>query len=201
VTALRHAVESAPACPAPAGHAVEPRPTFAQLYESHFAFVWRSARRLGTPDASIDDVVQEIFVVAHRRLVKFEGRSSLKTWLFGIVLNVVRAYRRSLRAKHPHSLTPGVRADIEGLADTAAGPHEHAARVEAARLVDRLLDALDDDKREVFVLAELEQMSAPEIASSLALPLNTVYSRLRLAREEFAAGAARHRARDEWRTR
>jgi RNA polymerase sigma-70 factor (ECF subfamily) len=201
VTALRHAVESAPAYPAPASHAVEPRPTFAQLYESHFAFVWRSARRLGTPEASVDDVVQEIFVVVYRRLAKFEGRSSLKTWLFGIVVNVVRAYRRSLRAKHPHSLQPGIRADLEGLADIAAGPHEHATKAEAARLVDRLLDALDDDKREVFVLAELEQMSAPEIASSLALPLNTVYSRLRLAREEFAAGAARHRARDEWRTR
>jgi RNA polymerase sigma-70 factor (ECF subfamily) len=202
VTALRHAIESTPTCPAPVRQAVEPRATFAQLYESHFAFVWGSARRLGTPEASVDDIVQEIFVVAHRRLAKFEGRSSLKTWLFGIILNVVRAHRRSLRAKHPHLLRPGVRGDdIERLADTAAGPHEHATKVEAARLVDQLLDALDDDKREVFVLAELEQMSVPEIASSLALPVNTVYSRLRLAREEFAAGAARHRARDEWRMR
>jgi RNA polymerase sigma-70 factor (ECF subfamily) len=74
-------------------------------------------------------------------------------------------------------------------------------REEATHLVDRLLEELDDAKRAVFVLAELEQMTAPEIALALGTPLNTVYSRLRLARQEFAAAAARHRARDEWRTR
>jgi RNA polymerase sigma-70 factor (ECF subfamily) len=183
------------------GGAVELRPTFAQVYEAHFSFAWRSALRLGTPEANVDDVVQEIFVVAHRRLAEFEGRSSVKTWLFGIVSNVVRAHRRVLRAKHPHSLNADLRTDADAVVDTADGPHERAAKLEAARLVDRLLDALDDDKREVFVLAELEQMSAPEIASALAIPLNTVYSRLRLARQDFAGAAARHRARDEWRTR
>jgi RNA polymerase sigma-70 factor (ECF subfamily) len=184
-----------------AAETVEPRPAFAKLYDSQFPFVWRSARRLGTPPANMDDMVQEIFLVAHRRLPRFEGRSSIKTWLFGIVLNVVRAHRRALCAKHPHALWPNTGADPETLTDTAAGPHELAAKAEAARLVDRLLDALDDDKREVFVLAELEQMSAPDIARAVAIPLNTVYSRLRLARQEFAAAAARHRARDEWRTR
>lgn len=149
----------------------------------------------------MDDVVQEIFVIAHRRLAEFEGRSSVKTWLFGVVSNVVRAHRRGLRAKHPHSLNADLRADADAVVDTADGPHERAASAEAARLVDRLLDALDDDKRDVFVLAELEQMSAPEIATALAIPVNTVYSRLRLARQDFAGAAARHRARDEWRTR
>src|SRR5579859_7717464 len=80
-------------------------PAFAEVYEDYFSFVWRSARRLGAPEASVDDVVQEAFVVVYRRLSQFEGRSSLKTWLFGIVLNVVRAHRRSLRAKHPHALS------------------------------------------------------------------------------------------------
>jgi RNA polymerase sigma-70 factor (ECF subfamily) len=185
----------------PAEERVDPRPTFAKLYDSQFAFVWRSAHRLGTPQANIDDVVQEIFLVAHRKLAQFEGRSSIKTWLFGIVLNVVRGHRRALCAKHPHALWPTAGADPEALTDTAAGPHELATQAEAARLVERLLDTLDDDKREVFVLAELEQMSAPEIARAVAVPLNTVYSRLRMARREFAAAAARHRARDEWRTR
>jgi RNA polymerase sigma-70 factor (ECF subfamily) len=190
-----------PEATVPAGETAEPRPTFAQLYESHFSFVWRSARRLGTPQATTDDVVQEIFVVVYRKLPKFEGRSSINTWLFGIVVNVVRAHRRALRAKHPHALWTQADADPASLTDTAAGPHELATKGEAARLVERLLDALDDDKREVFVLAELEQMSAPDIARAIAIPLNTVYSRLRLARQEFAASAARHRARDEWRTR
>jgi RNA polymerase sigma-70 factor (ECF subfamily) len=178
----------------------EQRPTFAQLYESQFSFAWRSARRLGIPAQSMDDVVQEVFVVVYRTLAKFEGRSSIKTWLFGIVLNVVRAHRRQDRTNHPQARAPAS-TDPERLVDTAAGPHELATKAEAARLVEALLDTLDDDKREVFVLAELELMSAPEIARAIGIPMNTVYSRLRLARQEFAAAAARHRARDEWRTR
>lgn len=180
--------------------AVEPRPTFEQAYESHFDFVWRSARRLGAKPAQLDDVVQEVFVVVYRRLNDFEGRSSFRTWLFAIVLNVVRAHRRSVAAQPTQAGSHG-RADPENVADASAGPHERAARSEALRLVDELLDAMDEDKREVFVLAELEQVGAPEIAATLCLPLNTVYSRLRLARQQFATAAARHRARDPWRTR
>ncbi len=173
------------------------QPAFAEVYEEQFAFVWRNAKHLGVPDSHIDDVTQEAFVIVHAKLSSFEGRSSLKTWLFGILANVVRSHRRGLRARSRAESS----ADPEDVADPAAGPHERAARAEAAHVADRLLDALDDDKRAVFVLAELEQMSAPDIASALEVPLNTVYSRLRLAREAFAAAAARHRARDEWRTR
>jgi RNA polymerase sigma-70 factor (ECF subfamily) len=173
------------------------RPTFAEVYEEHFAFVWRNAKHLGVQDTHIDDIVQEAFVIVHARLASFEGRSSLKTWLFGILANVVRSHRRGLRAQTRRESS----ADPEDVADPAAGPHERAARAEAGHVADRLLEALDDDKRAVFVLAELEQMSAPDIATALEVPLNTVYSRLRLAREAFAAAAARHRARDEWRTR
>ena len=179
----------------------EPRPTFAQLYESEFSFVWRSARRLGIPAAHMDDVAQEVFVVVYRTFARFEGRSSIKTWLFGIVLNVVRAHRRRLGAERMDTAGPHARTDPGQLVDAGAGPHELATRAEAARLLDSLLDALDGDKREVFILAELEQMSAPDIARAVGIPLNTVYSRLRLARQEFAAAAARHRARDQWRTR
>jgi RNA polymerase sigma-70 factor (ECF subfamily) len=181
--------------------AAERAPTFAQVYEDYFPFVWRSARRLGTPEATVDDVVQEVFVVVYRRLSQFEWRSSLRTWLFGIVLNVVRAHRRSLRAKHPHALSADRGADPDAVIDSACGPQDVAMKAQAARLLDRLLEELDDEKRAVFVLAELEQMSAPEIATALDVPVNTVYSRLRLARQEFASAAARYRARDEWRTR
>lgn len=177
------------------------RPAFGEVYEAFFPFVWRSARRLGAPEGGVDDVVQEIFVVVHRRLGHFEARSSMKTWIFGIVLNVVRAHRRKLRSSAPYALRKDAPADPETVTDTAAGPHELASKAEAARLVDRLLDALEDTKREVFVLAELEQMTVPDIAAVLGIPVNTAYSRLRLAREEFASAAARHRARDEWRMR
>lgn len=178
-----------------------PAPTFGELYDTYFAFVWRSARRLGTPTATLDDVVQEIFIVAHRRLAEFEGRSSLKTWLFAIVLNVVRAHRRMLLAKHPHAISGGAEAptDTEGIAaDASSAPDEIVSRVQAAEILDSLLDCLDDDKRAVFVLAELEQLSVPEIAAMVGVPLNTAYSRLRLARKAFASAAARLRARDTW---
>jgi RNA polymerase sigma-70 factor (ECF subfamily) len=179
----------------PAG-GLEALPTFAELYDSYFTFVWRSARRLGTPEPNLDDVVQEIFVVAFRRRDEFEGRSSVKTWLYGIVFNVVRAHRRELAQKHPQVIDGERRADPDLLVDGADGPQELASKREAARVLDRFLDSLDDDRRAVFVLAELEQLTAPEIAAIVGAPLNTVYSRLRLARSDFARAISRHRARD-----
>ena len=85
------------------------------------------------------------FIVAHQRLADFEGRSSIKTWLFGIIVNVVRNHRRALLAKQPHALRAEVREDPEQLVDPAGGPHERVAQAEAARLVERLLEALDDE--------------------------------------------------------
>lgn len=182
------------------GDSAEVRLTFAQVHEAHFSFVWRSARRMGAPEEIVDDVVQEVFVVVHRSLARFAGRSSAKTWLFGIVLNVVRSHRRRLRIKHPHTLGPHRLADPDALTHDGPAPDECASRAESLRLLERLLDELDDDRRAVFVLAELEEMSAPDIADALSLPVNTVYSRLRLARQDFAQAAARHRARDGWGT-
>ena len=149
--------------------------------------------------ANLDDVVQEIFMVAFRRQDEFEGRSSVKTWLYGIVFNVVRAHRRELVAKHPHALHAERRANLDVIADVADGPHERTAKREAARFINRFLETLDEDRRDVFVLAELEQLTAPEIAALTGAPLNTVYSRLRLARAEFTKAVARHHARDIWR--
>ncbi len=177
----------------------EPRPTFAELYDSCFAFVWRTAKRLGTPEANLDDVVQEIFMIAHRRQDEFEGRSSVRTWLYGIVFNVVRAHRRQLRAKHPHTLDGEGPADPDLLEDGADGPDERAAKHEAACFLDEFVSSLDDDRRDVFVLAELEQLKASEIATVLGAPVNTIYSRVRLARAQFSKAVARHRARDTWR--
>src|SRR5882672_886762 len=168
----------------------ETPPTFEALYEEHFDFVWRSLRRLGIPAPSIDDAVQDVFLVVHRRLGEFEGRSSVKTWLFGIALRVASVHRRAAARRPTEPLT-------EEPADAAAPPAAEAlseAR-EAARLVHQLLDCLDEDRRAVFVLSELEQMTAPEISMALGVNLNTVYSRLRLARRDFDAALARHRAR------
>jgi RNA polymerase sigma-70 factor (ECF subfamily) len=181
----------------PAGAAPSERVSFEAVYDAYFPFVWRSVLRLGVPAAQMDDAVQDIFLVVHRKLDSFEGRSTLKTWLYGIALRVARAYRFRSRQ------SAGARAlDIEQMqAPEAARPDQRAQCAEEARVLNALLDTLEDDQREVFVLAELEQLTAPEIAEALGLKLNTVYSRLRLARAAFAEAAARHRARDAWRMR
>ena len=173
----------------PAATAQPKPPPFEEIYETYFTYVWRSAHRLGIPESGVDDVVQEVFVVVHRRLAEFEQRSTLKTWLYGITLRVAREHRRSTSRKSP-----------QGSAHEPTDPDEAAAKAQAVRLVNALLDTLDDDKREAFVLSELEQLSAPEIAEATGVNLNTVYSRIRAARQEFAEAAARHRALDAWKT-
>lgn len=173
---------------------------FDEIYDRHFDFVWRNVRRLGVPEAQLDDAVQEVFLVVHRRLSEFEGRSSLRTWLFGILARVASDHRRALRRKNPHAF--GGAIDAHTIADERAeGPHDRMVRSEGVRLLHRVLDQLDDDKRAVFVLAELEQMSAPEIAEAVGANLNTVYARLRAARRDFEQAVARERARDTWRLR
>ncbi len=170
-------------------------PPYGVIYEEYFGFVWRSAKRLGTADGSLEDAVQDVLLVVHCRLPGFEGRSSIKTWLFGIVLNTVRGYRRSEQRK-PTSLLVS-----EGVADTSpdSRPESLASATEAVRLLYGLLDGLDQEKREVFVQAELEQMTAREIAKAVDISINTVYSRLRAAKKAFNQAVVRLRARDGWR--
>lgn len=170
------------------------RLVFSELYREHLGFVWRGARGLGVVPAAIDDVVQEIFVVVHRRLHEFAGRSSVRTWLSGIMLNVVRHHRRHVRRKSPHELTRGEPADPDALEAPGRDPYQAAVQAEEARLVHQILEGIDDEKREVFVLVELEDMPVPEIAEALGIKLNTAYSRLRLAREEFERAVMRHQA-------
>jgi RNA polymerase sigma-70 factor (ECF subfamily) len=191
-----HVLEPTPACEREAAASTFEALSFEEVYGAHFGFVWRSAKRLGARDASLDDVVQEVFVVVHRRLADFEGRSSLRTWLFGITLRVVRDHRRSVRRRDP-----GCEVDPDTLRADESGPAETAERAEAVRLLHALLDQLDDDRREVFVMAELEQMTMPEIADALGLNVNTAHARLRAARQEFEQALARHRARDMWRSK
>jgi RNA polymerase sigma-70 factor (ECF subfamily) len=182
--------------PEPAGEVF----AFPAIYEGYFDFVWRSARCLGVEAAALDDVVQEIFVVVHRGLPEFEGRSTLRTWISGIVLNVVRRHRRTVRRKSPHELADDAPDDPETLPAHGRDPYEAAAHAEETRLLQRLLSELDDDKREVLVLAELEELPVPEIAEALGIKLNTAYSRLRLARQELDRAIARHHARNHRRS-
>jgi RNA polymerase sigma-70 factor (ECF subfamily) len=169
---------------------------FEQLYDDQVDFVWRSARRLGVEASSADDVVQQVFLVVHRRLTEYEGRSSTKTWLFGILLFVVREHRRTLRRKSPHRDQPPTDPDSVIDPTGASDPERSLERAEASRMIDELLESLEGDKRIVFVMAELEQMTPAEIAALTGLPPKTVYSRLRAARTDFERAAARMRRRN-----
>lgn len=174
---------------------------FADIYEAHFAFVWRSLRRLGVDTSMLDDAAQDVFLVVHRKLPDFEWRSSVKTWIYGIVRRVAGDHRKAHRRRATREGTDGQARDPDATPDLAVlAPHESGTQTEAVRLVHELLDSLDDDKREVFVLTELEQMTAVEIAETTGVTLNTVYSRLRAARRDFQRAAARMRARRAWRS-
>jgi RNA polymerase sigma-70 factor (ECF subfamily) len=177
-------------------------PDFDSFYDAHFAFVWRTVRRLGVPPSAVDDVAQDVFIVVHRRLADLEAPSSARAWLFGIVRLVVKDARRAVRRKPAH-LGGAARADgdVDTVADHATNPHESAAKREAVRVLHAILEEMPEDRREVFVLSELEQMSVPEIAASVGANVNTVYSRLRAARADFERAVARSRAGDEWRMR
>jgi RNA polymerase sigma-70 factor (ECF subfamily) len=177
-----------------------PRPTFASLYDEHARFVWRALVRLGVASADVEDVVQEVFLVIHRRLADFRDESALRTWVYGIAVHVARNYRRTGVRRHEGKSDDAEQA--ERLPETSdRAPDALLARAQAAELLIQLLQELDQDSREVFVFAELEEMTAVEIGEILSLSPNTVSSRLRIARRVFDQAVRRNRARDEWRLR
>lgn len=156
----------------------------ADAYEAHFDFVWRSLRRLGVPADMLEDAVQDVFVVAAKKIEQFEGRAKLRTWLFAIAQRVAQRKRRD-RFRH-------LRRN-----EAVAAEHQHAPRQDdtmaakdAADTLSAMLDQLDDAQRLVFVLVEAEGMTAVEVAASLETNVNTVYSRLRSARKKMQALAA-----------
>ena len=174
--------------------------SFEAVYEEQVDFVWRNAQRFGIGDDALDDVVQQVFLVVHRRLAEAPLDVPMRAWVFGILSHVVRDHRRGVRRKSPHHAQPQV--DVATVAEPAGrGPFDALARTEALHVVLELLADLSADKREIFVLSELEQLTAQEIAELLAINVNTVYSRLRAARQDFERAAERARHRDTWRLR
>lgn len=154
--------------------------SFDEVYTAHVAYVWRVLRTFGVSEAQIEDAVQDAFVVVHRRLPEWEGRAQITTWLFAIARRVASAYRRKgVGAQRTETLDH----DPEGTTDTFAA----MSRAQAAATVVSILETMDDDKRMVFALVELEQLAVPDVARMLDINLNTAYSRLRLARVAFEA--------------
>jgi RNA polymerase sigma-70 factor (ECF subfamily) len=175
-------------------HAKAAPPSFRSVYDQYFDFVWASVRRLGVDAESLDDLVQEVFIVVHAKLDTLERPDALRSWIYSVVRRTVSTYRRTKRTLANPSASSVV--DVPSLLPT---PLEQTEQNAALRLLGSLLDQLDEQKREVFALVELEGMSAPEVAEALEIPLNTAYSRLRSARQAFEAALARHHARSQGR--
>jgi len=161
--------------------------SFRELYDDNVAFVWRALRRLGVSEADTPDAVQEVFLVAHRRLADFEGRSKASTWLFGIAFRVASDRRKRADVRRQ------VLDDeaVDAATDDGADGRNLDDRLHAAAVLERVLATLPIEQRAVFVLFELEEQTSAEIAEAMGTPLGTVHSRLRLAREAFQAAAAR----------
>ena len=186
--------------PLVASGAVPALPDFDSLYDEYIDFVCRNVRRLCVTPAALDDVVQDVFVVAHRRLGDVQKPESLRAWMLSIVIRVVRDHRRSLRRKDPGQRLGTPNVDLDQLPDPRGNnPCAAAEQADSVRLLYQMLGELDDAKREVFVLAELEEMTEMEISEALGENVNTVHSRLRAARKAFDQAVERQRNRDEWR--
>ena len=163
-----------------------------QIFDAHGDFVWRVLARSGVRDADLRDAAQEVFIVVARKHEERNGASSLTTWLYGVALRVAANYRRKAHRKHEEltDAVPEAPPDI----DARDGDPEQAFANEQARLqLAAILEDLPADQRIVFVMFELDEKTCPEIAETLGIPLGTVYTRLRLARERFEQSAAKAR--------
>lgn len=163
--------------------------TLTEIYRAHFRLVWSTLARLGVRSAELEDAVQEVFVVVHRRLGDYDPSRPLRPWLLGITWRVATAERR--RARHRREQL-GEAVEFAGV-DRTTPEGEVIARRRAAR-IHRALDALDDDRRAVFVMHEMQGIPCPEIAAAMGIPVNTAYSRLRVARQRFRAAFEAQRA-------
>jgi RNA polymerase sigma-70 factor (ECF subfamily) len=171
-------------------------PTADSVFRQFAPFAWRALRRLGVAEADVEDVCQEVFLVVHRKLATFEGRSSLRTWVYGVCVRTASDYRRRHRTRSRLALPTDAETWIaDGVAPSVAQTQEEELATREARAVlDRILDELDDDKRAVFVLYEIEELTMVEVAAVVQCPLPTAYSRLRAARREVESAIVRMRA-------
>jgi RNA polymerase sigma-70 factor (ECF subfamily) len=163
---------------------------FQALYLEQFDYVWETFQRLGVPQRDLEDLAQELFVIVYQQLGDYDPARPIRPWLFGIAFRVVSRYRRS--GKHAREVLTEVPEEI----DESASPFESVVIGEERALVLETLDALDLDRRAVFVMHELDEVPIPEVARVLEIPLNTAYSRLRLARKAFSAALLRRRLKE-----
>jgi RNA polymerase sigma-70 factor (ECF subfamily) len=165
-------------------------PDFRAVYEAEFDYVYHTLRRLGVPDRDLEDLLHEVFIAYYKSQASYDPRRPLKPWLFGIAFRVASDWRR--RAHNRYEVPSD---HEERFASPAPAADEQVAARQRRELVLAALETLDLDRRAVFVMHDLDGHSMPEIAQVLAVPLNTLYSRLRLARAAFAQAVKRAQLR------
>jgi len=193
VPAFRHSASVTSASPLP--DLVEPTLPLdvESIHDDYADFVWRTLQRLGVRSQDLEDQLQEVFVVVHRRLVTFDSSARVTTWLFGICLRVAAAHRRRAHFRR-EELTH--EPEQQAPPDASGDPERAILRREAAAQLERALGELKLERRAVFVMFEIEGLSAGSIAEMLGIPVGTVHSRLSTARAEFNRAVVRLDRRD-----
>lgn len=160
-------------------------PDFRAIYESEATYVFATLRRLGVPESDLPDVTHDVFVTVVRRLADYDHSRALRPWLFGIAYRLAADYRRLARHKHEVSDASSDPPDAAPAAD------EQLAEEQTRRLVIDALQCIDHDRRGIFIMHDLDEQPMAEVATVFAIPVNTAYSRLRVARKEFEAAVRR----------
>ncbi len=164
-------------------------PSFREIFETQSAWMWNTLRRLGVHERDLEDVAHEVFIAVHRRLGDYDPARPLRPWLFGIALRTALRYREL--ARHRREV---MGRDHEPMCE-APSAEDRIAAAEARRLVRHALAGMEMNRRAVFVMHEIDGEPIPAVADALGVPLNTAYSRLRLARADFRAAVKRLTAR------
>ncbi len=165
---------------APAQHLSGMSPTFESVYRAEFKPVWRVLARLGIPAGSVEDLVHDVFLTAHRKWNDYDPGRPARAWLFGIAYRLAADHRALKR--HHHEVS-----DDDAAAEVAAPTASSMDHRDAIKVLDVALVRMSDDARAVFVMHELEERTVPEIAELMGTPVPTAYTRLRSARQIFAA--------------
>ncbi len=162
------------------------------IFREHAPYVHRVIRQLGVLQGDVDDALQDVFVIVHRKVADFEQRGSVRAWVHGIAIRVAARYRRRRTASREVASGDG-REAVE-----PRTPAEDLDERNARRVLSEILDGLDDDKRTVFVLYELEGLTMQEVAEAMETPVQTAFYRLHSARELVYAAVRRHQIRESF---
>ncbi|WP_234023631.1 RNA polymerase sigma factor [Sorangium cellulosum] len=163
------------------GGARQPPSDLVALHAEHGGFIWATLQRFGIHQPDLEDAFQDVFIVVQRRLSSFDWACPITTWLFAICRRVAAAHRR-----RAHTRRERLGEVVDDVPDSGRGPEELTSQEQAKLQLEGILEAMDIDRRAVFVMFEIEEMPCSEIATLIGVPVGTVYSRLHAARKEFA---------------